>query len=97
MFEAFQGTVIENPIREYTIHHSLNGHFSIRKDKWKLTPHLGSGGFSVPTDEDPFNEGMEGTLYDLIKDPMETTNLYNQYPTIVNDLSAILEQSKNGQ
>ena len=82
------------PLRDYTIHHSLNGYFAIRQGKWKLTPHLGSGGFTQPADHDPKEEGFEGTLYDLENDPGETTNLYNRHPQIVTELSALLEQAK---
>ena len=93
MLTAYTGQVA-TPIRDYTIHHSLNGYFAIRKGKWKYTPHLGSGGFTQPADHDPKEEGFEGTLYDLEADPGEITNLYNKHPEIVTELGALLEQAK---
>ncbi|MEM6630963.1 MAG: arylsulfatase [Bacteroidota bacterium] len=94
MLAAYFAKKLEEPIREYTIHHSLNGHFSIRKGNWKLTPHLGSGGFTQPNNDDPKEAGKNGTLYDLQKDPLETTNLYNEQQEIVSELVAILDSVK---
>ena len=36
------------PLREATVHHSIYGSFSMRKDKWKLLFSAGSGGWSFP-------------------------------------------------
>ncbi|MEQ6121226.1 arylsulfatase [Reichenbachiella sp. MALMAid0571] len=94
MLPAYLNPHLDESIRDYTIHHSLSGYFSIRKGKWKLTPHLGSGGFSEPKDFDKKEEGKEGTLYDLVNDPEETINLYNEKPKIVNELLTLLNESK---
>ena len=94
MLAAYSAKKLEKPIREYTIHHSLNGHFAIRKGNWKFTPHLGSGGFTQPNNDDPKEAGKKGTLYDLQNDPQETTNLYNEQPEIVSELTAILDSVK---
>jgi hypothetical protein len=37
------------PIREATVHHSINGSFASRKGDWKLIFAAGSGGWSFPT------------------------------------------------
>jgi len=34
-----------------------------------------------------------GQLYNLEDDPGETTNLYNEYPELVKELKALLDQS----
>ena len=34
--------------RPFTIHHSINGSFAIRRGKWKLALCPGSGGWSAP-------------------------------------------------
>lgn len=94
MLPAYLDSYLDKSIRDYTIHHSLLGYFSIRKGKWKLTPHLGSGGFSEPKDFDKKEVGKEGTLYDLVHDPEETINLYNEKPKIVNELLTLLNESK---
>ena len=92
MWPAYIGQTKE-PIRDFVVHHSLHGYFSIRKGKWKLTPNLGSGGFSQPQFEDPSEEGFEGTLYDMQNDPQEQNNLYNQYPKVVSELTLLLEKN----
>ena len=82
-------------MRNQTIHHSLEGFFSIRKGKWKLTTKLGSGGFTKPVNDDPKEKGMTGTLYNLQEDINEKTNLYNKYPKVVAELKKLLEKIKN--
>ena len=82
------------PIRPQLVHHSLHGYFSLRQGQWKLTPHLGSGGFTEPADKDPAEVGVTGTLYDLEADPQETRNLYNQHSEVRDRLMARLEAIK---
>ena len=78
-------------LREATVHHSVNGSFSIRKDNLKLIFCPGSGGWSHPK---PNMAGIEKMplmqLYDLAKDPGETENLYDVYPEIVNQLTELM-------
>ena len=42
----------EGPLREATVHHSINGSFAIRKENWKLIMCPGSGGWSFPRPDD---------------------------------------------
>jgi arylsulfatase A-like enzyme len=88
---AITGTA-RRPIREAIVHHSNRGMFSIRQGTWKLELGLGSGGFSAPATEDPKPGGPVGQLYDLAKDPEETTNVYQQSPEVVTRLTALLEK-----
>jgi len=86
---------VKTPIREAVVHHSFLGMFSIRKGKWKYTPQLGSGGFTKPRFiESELNE-TPGTLYDMINDPEEKNNLYNEHPEIVEALAQLLETYKS--
>jgi arylsulfatase A-like enzyme len=94
LWPAFTGKVYATPIREAIVHHSLDGFFSIRKGKWKFTPHLGSGGFTVPKLIEPTEGAVSGTLYNMETDPQEKINLYKQYPEIVAELSKLLEKYK---
>ena len=83
----------EKPVREATIHHSINGSFAIRKGPWKLILCPGSGGWSDPKPQSPGIEALPPfQLYDLDKDPGETENQVAQYPEIVDELSELLRQ-----
>ena len=94
MLPAYLGTSKDIQIRDYTIHHSLNGFFSIRKGKWKLTTKLGSGGFSTPAEISEEKGGAKGSLYNIEEDIAETSNLYNENPKIVEELMALLNHAK---
>ncbi|WP_179351287.1 sulfatase family protein [Winogradskyella vidalii] len=86
---------IETPIRVAVVHHSMFGVFSIRKGKWKYTPELGSGGFTKPRSIEPKPNEAPGTLYDMINDPEEKNNLYNEHPEVVAELEQLLETYKS--
>jgi arylsulfatase A-like enzyme len=93
MLPALTGKAKEQ-IRDFTVHHSLNGFFAIRKDHWKLTTALGSGGFTKP-DEIMAEKGQpNATLYNLKEDPSETDNIYGEHPEVVEELLALLDDAK---
>lgn len=81
------------PLREATVHHSIDGSFSIRQGKWKLEFCSGSGGWSSP------RPGQEDTsklplvqLYDLESDVAEEHNLQAEQPAVVARLTALIEK-----
>ena len=83
----------DGPLREATVHHSINGSFSIRQGKWKLELCPDSGGWSHP------RPGAAGKpelppvqLYDLSKDIAERQNVYAEHPEGVAQLTALLEK-----
>ncbi|MBU2950385.1 arylsulfatase [Tamlana agarivorans] len=81
-------------IREYTIHHSVNGSFAIRKSDWKLILCPDSGGWSYPTPQDVKKEHLDlpdMQLYNLKDDIGETKNLIKQYPEQAEELKAALK------
>lgn len=83
------------PVREATVHHSINGSFSIRKDKWKLEMCPGSGGWSSPVKNSKVDEtiGLPPIqLYELSADIGETTNMQDQHPKVVAELTALLSK-----
>jgi arylsulfatase A-like enzyme len=81
------------PLREATVHHSVNGSFSIRKGDWKLIFCPGSGGWSDPKPNSPGIDNLPPMqLYDLSKDAGETENLYEQYPDVVKEMSDLMEK-----
>jgi hypothetical protein len=84
------------PLRSATVHHSGSGTFAIRQRNWKLVEgNLGSGGFTDPKVVSPEPDGPRGQLYDLAADIGETTNVYAEYPEIVEKLRAKLEEIKS--
>lgn len=93
---ALLGQKQAKPIREATIHHSINGSFSIRQGKWKLELCPGSGGWSDPKPDKAKKLGLpEIQLYNLEDDITEQNNVVNKYPEIVKHLSSLLETYKH--
>ncbi len=81
----------KKPLREATIHHSLNGNFSIRKGNWKYIDAKGHGGFAQIKEDVPPDSIQ---LYNLDTDSAETTNVYLNHPEVVKELKALLEKYK---
>lgn len=69
------------------IHHSVRGDFAIRDGKWKLNMFRGSGGSLKPTYYEPKEGEPPFELYNMEEDWRETTNLYKQYPEVVDSLT----------
>lgn len=68
------------------VHSASNGFLAVRKGDWKLILGLGSGGFTLPKEEEPVPGKPAGQLYNLAADLAETENLYDRHPEIVQDL-----------
>ena len=80
------------------IHHSFTGHFAIRQGKWKLNMLRGSGGSLKPKVFEPAEGEATYELYDIENDPSEMTNLYFEYPKVVEKLKKeITDIIKNGR
>ena len=71
--------------RQFAVHHSMQGKWAIRKGRWKLLLHSGSGGnpYDCPENDDPVQ------LYDMESDPFETTNVYRARPETVRELKEL--------
>jgi arylsulfatase A-like enzyme len=90
-------SVLENyatgPLREATIHHTINGSFAVRQGKWKLCLCPGSGGWSAPR---PGKDDVTGLppvqLFNLETDVGETKNVQAEHPEIVTRMVKLLEQ-----
>lgn len=92
---ALLGKKLDKPLREATVHHSINGSFSIRQGKWKLELCPGSGGWSDPKPKEAKKQNLPAVqLYDLSADIGERKNVCKQYPEVVKHLTALLEKYK---
>jgi len=88
-------------IRPHLLTQSFRGEFQIRKGKWKYLDHKGSGGNNYArgamkkyalTETAP---EAPGQLYDLEKDPGETTNLFFKEEARRKELQALLKTLKS--
>lgn len=80
------------PLREATVHHSINGSFAIRQGRWKLALCPGSGGWSNPRPgRTDFSGKPSVQLFDLESDIGETNNLAEEHPKVVKRLTALLQ------
>ena len=79
-------------VREYTVHHSLFGCFSIRKGPWKLEMCAGSGSFNYPVEGKDTADMPPVQLYNLTEDEEEMVNVCDQHPDIVDELRTVLTQ-----
>lgn len=83
-------TQAENQAR---IFHSGSGIFAIRLGKWKLIQGTkGSGSGKIQIDKDSINS--TGQLYDMMNDPFEKHDVWDQYPEITRKLISLLEKYK---
>lgn len=87
---AWSGAELSTPLREATVHSSVNGSFSIRKGRWKLEFCPGSGGWSYPKPGDEPEGSPDLQLYDLEADVSERVNVVTERPEVVGELTALL-------
>lgn len=93
LLPVMQGTFTSPDIREATVHHSINGSFSIRQGKWKLALCPDSGGWSHPTPAEAKNMDLPALqLFDMEQDIAEQVNVAEQHPEVVSRLRTLLEQ-----
>ena len=82
----------EGPLREATVHHSVDGTFAIRQGQWKYIDGQGPGSnqWDGPGEGDP-----PGQLYDIGADRHEDRNLFEEHPDVVARLAEILQRYKD--
>jgi arylsulfatase A-like enzyme len=87
---VWQGETLDANLRQATIHHSIDGSFSIRAGRWKLEMCAGSGGWSFPRPGKESDGLPPIQLYDLDDDISEIRNVQDQHPQVVEHLQALL-------
>jgi arylsulfatase A len=86
--------------RPYILHQTITLALAIRRGPWKYLDHRNSGGNNYDKGElkrfamSDTAPDAPGQLYNLETDPGEKVNVYFQHPEIVNELKALLDQSK---
>jgi len=92
MLPLFSKATEGDYLRSFTIHHSINGSFAIRKGDFKFIFCPGSGGWSSPRPSKKETLGLpKFQLYNLKDDPKEMVNLYGQKPKIEQELIALFK------
>ena len=80
-------------IREATVHHSIEGCFSLRQKQWKICFCPGSGGWSYPTPKECLALELPSTqLFNLDDDPAEEQNVAEANPDIVERLTGLMQK-----
>ncbi|MCA9131949.1 MAG: arylsulfatase [Planctomycetales bacterium] len=74
------------------VHHSVQGMFAIRQDRWKLVCGTGSGGRQKPQGK-PFEQPYQ--LYDVQHDATESQDVAAEHPEVVADLTAVLQDIRD--
>ncbi len=101
LLPLFAETASQRPIREYTVHHSINGSFTIRSGRWKLLFAPDSGGWSYPRPgrNDEYIATLPSLqLYNMENDPGERNNVFDTYPEVAGRLrGAMISAIKNGR
>jgi len=81
------------PVRQATVHHSIDGSFAVRQGDWKLILGPDSGGWSAPRPGSDEAKGLPPVqLYNLARDPGERRNLQAEHPEIIERLTGLLER-----
>lgn len=95
---AFTGKIPGWASKRGIIHHSDAGHFSVRQGKWKLVLHEKGGTRRHNPKDKPLVNPADIQLFDMDKDPGETTNLQHLHPEIVKNMKELLSgYIKNGR
>ncbi len=82
----------EGPLREATVHHSVDGTFAIRQGQWKYIDGQGPGSNQW---DGPQPGDSPAQLYDIEADRHEDNNLFEERPEVVERLRALLERYKS--
>lgn len=80
--------------RDHLVVMSGKGDLAIRQGQWKYIPDLATAnGWEAPARKNPKAAARPG-LFDLARDPGETTNLHRDHPEISQRLAGLLDQAR---
>jgi len=94
MLPALLGKKRDKPLRDYTVHHSIDGTFALRRGPWKFIDGPGSGGWSSQGPNAPGPGDPPVQLYNLAEDMGEEKNLWEAEPEKLAELRALLAACK---
>lgn len=89
-WKVLTGETYTSPLREATIHHSINGDFALRQGDWVYLVAQGSGGWTLP--EKQAVHLPKEQLYNIKEDPSELNNLAVSYPEQTQSMKQLLQQ-----
>lgn len=93
LLPLFLNPADSTPIREATVHHSIDGCFSLRQGDWKICFCPGSGGWSFPTPAEAASQDLPAVqLFHLQTDPGENYNIAEMHPDVVQNLSTLMQK-----
>lgn len=96
--DALLGKPVDSPIREATVHHGSGGGFGLRQGDWVLIDHP-TGDSNRGAGAEPAwlrverlvkEHDLDVELFNLKRDPAQTTNLASTEPGRVRDMQALL-------
>ncbi len=83
------------PVRDQLIVMSGKGDLAIRQGQWKYIPDLATAnGWEATAKKNPNAPARPG-LFDLARDPGETTNLHQDQPAVSQRLAGLLEKARS--
>ena len=95
-----RGDSDEGGVRAFTVHHSFQNRYAIRKGDWVFIDDPTGGDREEPdwfrAERGYTDHAFPGELYNLADDVSERRNLYGAHPDIVRELKDLLEQVKAG-
>lgn len=89
-WKILTGQPYTSPLREATIHHSIEGYFALRQGDWVYLDAHGSGGWSLPEKQAAHLPAEQ--LYNLKEDPAEQLNLVASHPDKVRSMKQLLDR-----
>jgi len=94
LLPALLGEQRDKPLRDFTIHHSIDGTFALRQGPWKFIDGPGSGGWSSQGTNAPGPGTPPVQLYNLDTDIAERRNLWEAEPEKLAELRELLDTCK---